>query len=53
MNIKPVIVTGDNEITAKAVAEKVGVDEFWANVSPSEKVNIVRKYQIEGKKRFV
>ena len=50
MNIKPVIVTGDNEITAKAVAEKVGVDEFWANVSPSEKVNIVRKYQIEGKK---
>lgn len=50
MNIKPVIVTGDNEITAKAVAEKVGVEEFWANVSPSEKVNIVRKYQIEGKK---
>jgi Cu+-exporting ATPase len=50
MNIKPVIVTGDNDLTAKAVAEKVGVDEFWANVSPNEKVNIVRKYQIEGKK---
>lgn len=50
MNIKPILVTGDNEVTARIVAEQVGVDEFWANVSPSEKVGIVRKYQIEGKR---
>ena len=50
MNIKTVMVTGDNEITAKNVCETVRIDEFWANVSPEKKVEIVRKYQIEGKK---
>jgi len=50
MKIEPVMVTGDNENTAKTVAKNVGIDKIYANITPQEKVNIVRKYQIEGKK---
>lgn len=44
------MVTGDNEITAHAIANRISIDEVWAGVSPEKKVNIIRKYQIEGKK---
>ncbi|POZ92913.1 heavy metal translocating P-type ATPase [Petrotoga halophila] len=50
MGMEPIMVTGDNENTARAVAKKVGIDRVFANISPQNKVEIVRKYQIEGKK---
>lgn len=50
LGMEPIMVTGDNENTARAVAKKVGIDKVFANISPQNKVEIVRKYQIEGKK---
>ena len=48
--IKVIMVTGDNEHTAKAVAGKVGIDEVKADVLPDEKSRIVRELQREGHK---
>lgn len=44
------MVTGDNEITAKAVAAKVGIDHVESGVLPSDKEKIVRRLQSEGKR---
>lgn len=47
--IKVYMLTGDNEQTAKSVANEVGIDEFHANVLPGEKADFVKKLQAEGK----
>jgi len=48
--IIPVMVTGDNDRTAKYVANVVEIEEVYANVKPEEKMDVVRKYQSSGKK---
>lgn len=45
LEIRPVMVTGDNQRTAEAVAKSVGIDQVEAQVLPADKADIVRRYQ--------
>jgi Cu2+-exporting ATPase len=47
-NIKVLMATGDNEKTAKAVSEKLGLDGYYSEVLPHQKVDIVKKLQADG-----
>ena len=47
-NIKVLMATGDNEKTAKAVSEKLGLDGYYAEVLPHQKVEIVKELQAKG-----
>ena len=47
--IRIVMLTGDNEATARAVADKLGIDDFVAEVMPEEKAEAVKDFQKEGK----
>ena len=49
MGIKTVMVTGDNPLTAKFIAEKAGVDDFIAEAKPEDKMNYITKEQAEGR----
>ena len=49
MGIKTVMVTGDNPLTAKYIAEKAGVDDFIAEAKPEDKMNYIKKEQAEGR----
>lgn len=49
MGIKTVMVTGDNPLTAKYIAEKAGVDDFIAEAKPEDKMNYIRKEQKGGR----
>jgi K+-transporting ATPase ATPase B chain len=49
MGIKTVMVTGDNPLTAKYIAQKAGVDDFIAEARPEDKMNYIRKEQSEGR----
>ncbi len=48
MGIKTIMVTGDNPLTAAAIAAEAGIDDFLANARPEEKLNLIRKLQKEG-----
>ncbi|HAK93295.1 potassium-transporting ATPase subunit KdpB [Massilia timonae] len=49
MGVKTVMVTGDNKLTAAAIAAEAGVDDFIAEATPKEKLALIRRYQAEGK----
>jgi Cu+-exporting ATPase len=49
MGIKTVMLTGDNEFTAKAVAQQVGIDEVKYNLLPSDKIKEIKKLQSESR----
>lgn len=49
MGIKTVMVTGDNPLTAKFIAEKAGVDDFIAEAKPEDKMKYIRAEQATGK----
>ncbi|MDQ7961528.1 potassium-transporting ATPase subunit KdpB [Flavobacterium lindanitolerans] len=49
MGVKTVMVTGDNPLTAKFIAEKAGVDDFIAEAKPEDKMNYIKNEQIKGK----
>ena len=49
-NIQTIMLTGDNEETAKIIAEKIGITDVIANVVPSEKADIIKKLKSENKK---
>jgi K+-transporting ATPase ATPase B chain len=48
MGIKTVMITGDNPLTAAAIAAEAGVDDYLAEATPEAKLELIRKYQNEG-----
>ena len=49
LGLRPLLLSGDNETTARAVAAEVGIDEVIAEVLPSDKADVVRRLQAEGR----
>ncbi len=49
MGIKTVMITGDNPLTAAAIAAEAGVDDFLAEATPENKLRLIRQYQAEGR----
>jgi P-type Cu+ transporter len=49
LGLTPVLLTGDNEAVARAVAAEVGIDQVIADVLPQDKVDVVRRLQADGK----
>ena len=49
MGIKTVMITGDNKVTAAAIAAEAGVDDFLAEATPEDKLKLIRDYQSDGR----
>ena len=49
MGIKTVMITGDNPLTAAAIAQEAGVDDFLAQATPQQKMDLIKKEQADGK----
>ncbi len=49
MGIRTVMITGDNRLTAAAIAAEAGVDDFLAEATPEAKLSLIRQYQSEGR----
>lgn len=49
MGVKTIMLTGDNRITASVIAEEAGVDDFIAEATPEDKIEVIRSEQAQGK----
>jgi K+-transporting ATPase ATPase B chain len=49
MGIKTVMITGDNKLTAAAIAAEAGVDDYLAEATPEAKLKLIREYQAQGR----
>lgn len=49
MGIRTIMLTGDNRLTASVIADEAGVDDFIAEATPEDKIEVIRKQQAEGK----
>jgi potassium-transporting ATPase ATP-binding subunit len=49
MGVKTIMLTGDNRITASVIAEEAGVDDFIAEATPEDKIDVIRSEQAQGK----
>jgi K+-transporting ATPase ATPase B chain len=49
MGIKTIMITGDNRLTAAAIAAEAGVDDFLAEATPEAKLKLIRQHQAEGR----
>jgi Cu+-exporting ATPase len=49
LGLRPILLTGDNERAARAVAAQIGIDDVIAEVLPADKVDVVRRLQAEGR----
>ena len=49
MGIRTIMITGDNKVTAAAIATEAGVDDFLAQATPQDKLDYIRKVQSEGR----
>jgi potassium-transporting ATPase ATP-binding subunit len=49
MGVKTIMLTGDNRITAEVIAQEAGVDDFIAEATPEDKIEVIRSEQSEGK----
>ncbi len=49
MGIKTIMITGDNRLTAAAIAAEAGVDDFLAEATPEAKLKLIREHQAEGR----
>ena len=49
MGIKTVMITGDNKLTAAAIAAEAGVDDYLAEAAPEDKLRLIREYQAQGR----
>ena len=49
MGIKTIMITGDNKLTAAAIALEAGVDDFLAEAKPEDKLKLIKDYQVEGR----
>ncbi|WSG72368.1 potassium-transporting ATPase subunit B [Nonomuraea glycinis] len=49
MGIRTIMITGDNPLTAKAIADEAGVDDFLAEATPEDKLTLIRKEQAGGR----
>ncbi len=49
MGVRTIMLTGDNQITASVIAQEAGVDDFIAEATPEDKIEVIRREQSEGK----